>query len=93
MTPNRTDVYPDFGAVNVSGELSTIAGALLTIVLVVSVLMLVVCAATWALSSAAGNYQGTAKARAGVWVSCGTAALAGAGVIWLNFLIKIGSNL
>ena len=93
MNSFQAGVYPDFGAVGASGKLSAIAGALLTIVLIVSVLMLVVCAVSWALCSAAGNYQGLARARVGVWVSCGNAALAGAGVIWLNFLIRIGSHL
>ncbi|MFV0257475.1 MAG: DUF6112 family protein [Acidimicrobiales bacterium] len=86
-------VGPDFGGVGGSSALTTIVGALLTIVLVVSVLMLVVCAIMWAIASSAGNYQAATRARAGLWVAIGAAALAGAGVTWMNFLLDLGRDL
>jgi hypothetical protein len=86
-------VGPDFGAVGASVTLTMIVGALLTVVLVVSVAMLVVCAIGWALASASGNYQGLARARGGLWVAVGAAALAGGGVTWMNFLLRTGSSL
>jgi len=86
-------VFPDFGALDGAGQLTAVIGALLTIVLIIAVLMLIVCAAAWAVSSAHGNYQAATKARTGLFVALGAAALAGAGVAWLNFLIGVGASL
>jgi len=86
-------VGPDFGAVGTTGTLAEIVGALLTVVLVVSVLMLAVCAIGWAAASASGNYQALARARAGLGVAIGSAVLAGGGVTWLNFLLRTGASL
>ncbi|WP_435159322.1 DUF6112 family protein [Amycolatopsis sacchari] len=87
------DVFPDFGGVGGTGQLRAIVGALLMFVLIVAVLMLIVSAIVWAIASAHGNYQAAGKARAGLWVSVGAAALAGAGVAWVNFLLDIGTRL
>lgn len=93
VRPAVTGVFPDFGAVNGAARLSTAIGALLTIVLIVAVLMLVICAVSWAVASAHGNYHAAIKARTGVWVALGAAVLAGAGVTWANFLIDLGQGL
>jgi len=87
------DVFPDFGGVGGAAELRSIVGALLMFVLIVAVLMLIVCAAVWAVASAHGNYQAATKARVGLWVAVGAAALAGAGVAWVNFLLDVGTRL
>ena len=87
------DVFPDFGGVGGAGQLRSIVGALLMFVLIVAVLMLIVSAIMWAIASAHGNYQAAGKARAGLWVSVGAAALAGAGVAWVNFLLDVGTRL
>lgn len=87
------DVFPDFGGVGASGDLRSVVGALLMFVLIIAVLMLVVCAIVWAIASAHGNYQAATKARTGLWVAVGAAALAGAGVTWMNFLLGVGSTL
>ena len=87
------DVFPDFGAVGGAEELQNIVGALLTFVLMISVLMMIIAGVTWALASASGNFQTAVRARTGLWVACGAAALAGAGVAWVNFLIGVGSTL
>lgn len=87
------DVFPDFGSVGGTTELRAIVGALLMFVLVIAVLMLIVCAIVWAVASSSGNYQAATKARTGLWVSVGAAALAGAGVAWVNFLLDIGTQL
>ena len=87
------DVFPDFGGVGGAGQLRSIVGALLMFVLIVAVLMLIVSAIVWAIASAHGNYQAAGKARAGLWVSVGAAALAGAGVAWVNFLLDVGTRL
>ena len=90
---HSTDVYPNVGAVGGRTTLISIIGALLTITLVLACLMLVVSAITWAVASSSGNHQAASKARTGVWVAVGTAALAGCGVAWLNFLLRIGITL
>jgi hypothetical protein len=86
-------VYPNFGGVGGSGQLASIVGALLAVVLIVAVLMLIVCAAIWAISAAHGNYHAASRARTGLWVAIGAAALGGAGATWANFLIHLGSTL
>lgn len=85
-------VFPDFGGVGAAGDLRTVVGALLTIVLFGAVLMLIVCSVAWALAASSGLYHATTKARAGVWAAVGTAVLAGAGVAWANFLLDVGSR-
>lgn len=86
-------VYPNLNGVGGAGQLKTVIGALMTIVLIVAVLMILVCAATWAVASAHGNYQTATKARTGLLVALGAAALDGAGIAWLNFLLSIGPTL
>ncbi len=88
-----TGVYPNFGGIGGAGDLKTVIGALMTIVLVVAVLMIVVCAATWAVASSHGNYGAAMKARTGLLVAVGAAALDGAAIAWLNFLLGIGPTL
>ncbi|WP_438854866.1 DUF6112 family protein [Agromyces sp. M3QZ16-3] len=87
------DIFPDFGAVGGAAELESIAGALLTFVLIVAVLMMIISGVTWALASANGHFQRASSARIGLWIACGAAALAGAGVAWTNFLLDVGSRL
>lgn len=55
--------------------------------------MLIICAIVWAVSSSTGNATSAARGRVGVFVSIGAAALAGAGVAWLNFLLRVGTTL
>lgn len=87
------DVFPDFGGVGGAADLRAVVGALLMFVLVIAVLMLIVCAIVWAIASSTGNHQAATKARVGLFVALGAAALAGAGVAWLNFLLDIGTQL
>ncbi len=87
------DVFPDFGGVGGAAELRSTVGALLMFVLVTAVLMLIVCAIVWAIASAHGNHHAATRARTGLWVAVGAAALAGAGVAWLNFLVDVGTRL
>lgn len=87
------NVLPDFGSLSGIGELATVIGAMLTVILVAAVLMIIVSAITWALASSTGNPAVAAKARAGVFVALGAAILAGGGVAWVNWLISVGGQL
>ncbi|MDQ7991091.1 MAG: DUF6112 family protein [Propionicimonas sp.] len=87
------DVFPNFDGVGASAELQSIVGALLMFVLVTAVLVLIVCAIVWAIASSSGSYQAATKARTGLFVAVGAAALAGAGVAWMNFLLELGTQL
>ena len=87
------NVYPDLSGVGGQETLLSIVGALLTFVLIVAVLMLIISAIVWAVSSAHGNPQTAARGKAGVFVALGAAALAGAGVAWMNFLLNLGDTL
>ena len=86
-------VFPDFGGVGAADDLHSIVGALLMFVLIIAVLMLIVSAIIWAIASSTGNAHTATKARIGAWVALGTAALAGAGVAWVNFLLDVGERL
>jgi uncharacterized membrane protein len=87
------DVFPDFGGVSAADDLRAVIGALLMFVLIIAVLMLIVSAIVWAISSSTSNAHTATKARLGAWVALGTAALAGAGVAWVNFLLSVGDRL
>ena len=86
-------VAPNFGAVNGSGDLRAIVGALLTYGLTIAVLMLVVCSATWALASHSGSWHTAQKAKAGLFVALCGAALTGAALTWANWLLDLGAHL
>ena len=86
-------VFPDFGGVGADNELRAVIGALLMFVLIIAVLMLIVSAIIWAIATANGNYASAGKARTGVLVALGAAALAGGGVAWMNWLIDLGRQL
>lgn len=87
------NVFPDFSAVNGAADFATAIGALLTFVLVFAVLMLIVSAIAWAISASTGNPHWAGKARVGVFIAAGTAALAGAGIVWANALLILGDRI
>ena len=87
------NVFPNFGAIGASAKFTTVIGALLMIVLIASVLMLVISAAIWAISSTSGNPHTAMRARTGVWVALGAAILAGAATALMNFLLGVGGTL
>lgn len=84
---------PDFGAVGGSNELRRIVGALLTYGLITAVLMVVICAATWAISSSSGSWHTASKAKVGLFVAIGGAALTGGALAWANWLLDVGATL
>ena len=86
-------VFPDFDGLGGIGNLRAVVGALLTLVLIVAVLMLILSAIVWAIATAQGNYAAASKARTGVLVALGAAALAGSGVAWMNWLLNLGQQL
>ena len=87
------DVGPNFDAVDGAGDLRSIVGALLTYGLIVAVLMLVICSATWALASQSGSWPTAQKAKTGMFVALGGATLTGAALTWTNWLLGIGAHL
>ncbi|MGX5696228.1 DUF6112 family protein [Agromyces soli] len=87
------DIFPDFGAVGAAAEFRSVIGALMTYVLIFAVLMIIVSAVTWALAAANGHFQTATRAKLGLWVACGAAALAGLGTAWANFLLGAGASL
>lgn len=87
------DVFPDFDGLGGIGDLRQVVGALLTFALITAVLMVIVSAVIWAVASANGNYAAATKARTGVLVALGAAALAGGGVAWMNWLVDLGRQL
>lgn len=87
------NVFPDFDAVGGREAMLKVLGALLTVVLVIAVLMVLISAIVWAIASSHGNVQAATRGRAGVFVALGTAAVAGAGVAWMNFLVDVGTTI
>ena len=92
-TPGLAAVGPDFGAVGGASELRSIVGALLTYSVIIAVLMLVICSATWALASHSGSWHTAQKAKTGMFVALGGATLTGAALTWANWLLGIGAHL
>lgn len=90
---SQVDVVPDFDAVGGREAILQVLGALLTVVLIFAVLMLLVSVIIWAVASAGGNHQAAARGRSGALVCAGAAALAGAGVAWMKFLLGVGPTL
>lgn len=86
-------VGPDFGAVGGSSQLRSIIGALLTYSLIISTLMVIVCAATWAIGSSNGSWQTASKAKTGLFVALGGAVLTGGALAWANWLLHVGATL
>lgn len=86
-------VGPDFGAVGGSSQLRSIIGALLTYGLLISALMVIVCAASWAISSSNGSWQTVSKAKTGLFVALGGAVLTGGALAWANWLLDLGASL
>lgn len=86
-------VGPDFGAVGGSADLRQIVGALLTYSLIISVSMVITCGATWAISSSSGSWHAASKAKTGLFVAVGGAALTGGALAWANWLLGIGASL
>lgn len=93
VAPTGMGVFPNFDGLGGIGDLKTVIGALLTIILIVAVLMVIVSAVVWAVATAHGNYSTAIKARTGVLVALGAAVLAGGGVTWMNWLIHLGRQL
>lgn len=84
---------PDFGAVGGAGDMRKVIGALLTYGLLFACLMLIVSAAAWAISSSNGSWQSASKAKVGVFVALGGAALTGGALAWANWLLDVGAAL
>lgn len=86
-------VGPNFGAVGGSSQLRSIVGALLTYGLIISALMVIVCAASWAIGSSNGSWQTASKAKTGLFVALGGAVLTGGALAWTNWLLDVGAKL
>ena len=86
-------VGPDFGALGVAGTLRSMVGALLTYGLLTSALMVIICAAAWAIASSSGSWQASAKAKTGLFVALGGAVLTGGALAWANWLLDVGASL
>jgi hypothetical protein len=84
---------PNFDAVASDTDLSRIIGALLTYGLLIAVLMVVICAAGWALGSASGSWQTASRAKTGVFVALLGSVLLGGGLAWANWLLDLGTTL
>lgn len=84
---------PDFGVVGGSADMRKVIGALLTYGLLFACLMLIISAAAWAIASSNGSWQSASKAKAGVFVALGGAALTGGALAWANWLLHVGSGL
>ncbi|GFZ83192.1 DUF6112 family protein [Nesterenkonia alkaliphila] len=93
LTGVGASVFPDFDAVGGSDLILEVLGALLTVVLVFSLLMLLISIIAWALGASSGNAQVATRGRTGVLVALGGAALSGGAVVWMNFLIDVGGTI
>jgi hypothetical protein len=88
-----SSIGPDFGAVGGSSDLRRMVGALLSYGLLVAVLMLILCATGWAISSASGSWQSASRAKTGLFVALFGAVLTGGALAWTNWLLDVGVSL
>lgn len=86
-------VFPDLGAVASAETLRHIVGALLTFGLLTALLTLISCSAAWSIATAAGSWDGAAKAKRGLLVGLGGTAVLGAAIPLANWLLDLGSRL
>ena len=83
---------PDFGAVEGTG-LYTVVGALLTVALITAVATLITCGVWWAIALHSANWHQAARARFGVLLSLGGAALTGSAIALADWLMSLGIGL
>src|SRR3546814_19516169 len=83
---------PDFGAVGGAADMRKVIGALLTYGLMFACLMIIISAAAWAISSSNGSWQSASKAKAGVFVALGGAALTGGALVWRSEERRVGKE-
>jgi hypothetical protein len=89
----HVSVGPNFGTLGGTTSLKDVVGALLTCGLLTAVLMLIVCSAAWALASHSGSWHSAQKAKLGIFVALGGAALIGGALGWANWLLGLGAHL
>ncbi|ACZ29858.1 hypothetical protein Xcel_0823 [Xylanimonas cellulosilytica DSM 15894] len=85
-------VSPDFAALEGTG-LYTVVGALLTVALIAAVGVLVTSGILWAIAVHSANWHQAARARFGVLLGLGGAALAGGVMALANWLVAAGNSL
>ncbi|MBN9141438.1 MAG: hypothetical protein J0H23_11490 [Micrococcales bacterium] len=86
-------MFPDVSAIGDTAALVAVLGALMTVALVIAVLMIVICAAVWAVANSGGNWQAASRAKTGLFIALGAAILTGAVVVWANFLVDLGESI
>jgi hypothetical protein len=87
-----TAVAPDFSAV-AGTAFGEVVGALLTFTLLTAAAVLIGSAIAWAVAASSGSWQSVAKARTGVLVALGGAALTGSALAWGGWLLQVGNQL
>jgi hypothetical protein len=85
------DISPDQTALPGSSELTSLAGGLEWIALLVALVGFIIGAAAWAIGSHSNNYQSAAAGRRAVLVSGAAALVIGAAPTVVNFLYAGGT--
>ncbi len=92
VLPMDIDIDPnDTGLPGIS-QLRTIVGAVMTIGLILSVLVLIVSAIVWGFGANSSNPHLAGRGKIGVLVSCGAAVICGASVTLINFFWDVGQQ-
>ncbi len=92
ITASVVDISPDQSSLPGSSELTSLAGGLEWIALLVALVGLIVGAAAWAIGSHSNNYQSASAGRRAVLVSGAAALVIGAAPEIVNFLYAGGVN-
>ena len=88
---NVIDISPDGSSIPGSSELTSLAGGLEWVALLVALVGFVIGAAAWAIGSHANNYQSAAAGRRAVLVSGAAALVIGAAPTVIDFLYSGGT--
>lgn len=83
-------VFPDFGDLGRIGNRKSVIGSLVTVLLMI---MTIASAIVGTIASSNSKFSTALKGWIGIWAGLGMAALTGAGVIWINWLIPLYDQL
>ena len=88
LIPMDIDINPNSNGLPGIGQLRSVAGASMTVGLILAVLALIVSAVVWAVGANSSNPHLAGRGKLGVLVGVGAAVITGASVALVNFFLE-----
>jgi hypothetical protein len=92
LIPMDVNISPNDSGLPGISQLKTIVGAVMTVVLILSVLALIISAIIWGFGSNSSNPHLASRGKLGVIISCAAAVICGASVTLVNFFWNVGQS-